>query len=187
MRKYPWWTPKAVEEEENNSWLFKGKITFTWGEKANIVKGVSHSEDQDELWLCPTEVKLDVSGPIRSVKCAIVFNVLCKGSQCIVELCPAWPIWSRDLSPSTQGILPSPLSGHWEFSLLADPKKDESGQCREHSQAAQSGTTSYRTVYVHIFLYFSSINTVFWNIPQMVHLHSTDCCYFLGLINHIME
>ncbi len=58
------------------------------------------------LLVCPTEEKLNVSGPIRYVKCAVVFNLLCKGSQCIVELCPAWPIWSRNLSPSTQGTRP---------------------------------------------------------------------------------
>ncbi len=51
--------------------------------------------------MCPTEEKSDVSGPIQSIKCAVVFNVLCKGSQCVEELCPAWPIWNRDLTPST--------------------------------------------------------------------------------------
>jgi hypothetical protein len=109
--------------------------------------------------------------------CGVVFNLLCKGSQCIVELCPAWPIWSRDLSPSTQGTCPPPsLPGHWGFSLLVVLKKDGSGQCSGHSQAAQSETGSYRTAYVHIVLYFSSINTVFWNIPQLVYLNSTDFC-----------
>jgi hypothetical protein len=55
-----------------------------------------------------TGEKLDVNSPIRSVKCAVVFNMLCKRSQCIVELYPAWPIGSRDMSPSTQGTpLPS--------------------------------------------------------------------------------
>ncbi len=34
--------------------------------------------------------------------------------------------------------------------------------------------------YVHIVLYFSSSNTVFWNIPQMVYLHSTDCFALWG-------
>ncbi len=45
------------------------------------------------------------------------------------------------------------------------------------------------TVYVHIVLYFPSSNTVFGTPPppQMVYLHSTDCCYLLGLINHTME
>ncbi len=58
--------------------------------------------------MCPTEGKSDVSGPIRYIKCAVVFNVLCKGSQCVEELCPAWPIWSRDLTPSTYCRAPAP-------------------------------------------------------------------------------
>jgi hypothetical protein len=31
--------------------------------------------------MCLTEEKSDVSGPIRSVKCVVVFNVLCRGRQ----------------------------------------------------------------------------------------------------------
>jgi hypothetical protein len=52
----------------------------------------------------------------RKVKCkwfqptlekgAVVLNVLYKRDQCGVELYPAWPIWSRNLTPSTQGTFP---------------------------------------------------------------------------------
>ncbi len=90
---------------------------------------------ETEKYMCSTEEKLDVSRPIRSVKCAVVFNVLYKRSQCVSVL------WSyalpgpygagEDLSPSTQGT--PPLPGHWEFSLLAASKKDESGWCGGHS------------------------------------------------------
>jgi hypothetical protein len=72
----------------------------------------TRSEDKGRIGMdplkgvCPTEEKSDVSGLIRSIKCAVVFNVLCKGSQCIVELCPSWPIWSRDLSPPHPGTRP---------------------------------------------------------------------------------
>ncbi len=58
-----------------------------------------------------------------------------------------------------------------------------------HARATHSGTCSDRTVYVNIILYFSSSNIVSWNTPPPIGLypHSTDCCYFLGLINHTME
>ncbi len=62
--------------------------------------------------VCPTEEKSDVSRPIPSIKCAVVFNVLYKRCQCVVELCPVWPIWSRDLSPSAQGTPPFLATGN---------------------------------------------------------------------------
>jgi hypothetical protein len=77
------------------------------------------------MLLCPKEEKSNVSIPIRSIKLVVVFNVLCKRSQCVVELCPAGPIWSRDLTPSTQDTPPPPpVPGHWELSLLAAFKND---------------------------------------------------------------
>jgi hypothetical protein len=39
--------------------------------------------------------KLGVSGPDLTIKCTVVFNVLCIRSQCTVELCPAWPMWNH--------------------------------------------------------------------------------------------
>jgi hypothetical protein len=105
--------------------------------------------------VCPPGEKSDVSGPIRSVKCAVVFNVLCKRSQCVAELCPDWPIWRRDLTPSTHGTCPLPHAWHWQLSLPTALNKDGPGQCSGQSRAAQSGICSHRTVYVHIVLYFS--------------------------------
>jgi hypothetical protein len=35
-----------------------------------------------------------------------------------------------------------------------------------HLQTAQSRTCSYKTLYVHVVLYISSSNTLFWNTPK---------------------
>ncbi len=129
--------------------------------------------------VCPTEEKSNVCGNIQSITCADVFNVLCKGSQCIVELCPAWPKWSRDLPPSTQGTHPPPLSA-WPLGIQSACSSKEGWiwTVYGYSRAAQSGICDCRTVYVHIVLYFSSRNTAFWNIPQMIYLRSTDRFFF---------
>ncbi len=55
-----------------------------------------------------------------------MLNVLYKGDQCGVELYPAWPMSSRNLTPSTQGISPPLLSaGHWRPSLLVALNKED--------------------------------------------------------------
>jgi hypothetical protein len=96
---------------------------------------------------------------------------------------PAWPMWNyveQELVPLHSGHLPpSPQSGHWGFSLLAVSKKDKPDS--EHLRTAQAGTCSYGSVYIDIVLHFPFSNTVSWNTPKMVYLHSIDCCcYFLG-------
>ncbi len=55
------------------------------------------------------KVECKRSQPIYE-KCAVVFNVLCKRNQCVVGLFPTWPMWSRNLTPSTQGTRPPSLS-----------------------------------------------------------------------------
>jgi hypothetical protein len=37
-----------------------------------------------------------------------MLNVLCKRDWCVVEMYPVWPIWSRDLAPSTLSTYPPP-------------------------------------------------------------------------------
>jgi hypothetical protein len=37
-----------------------------------------------------------------------MLNVLCKRDQFVVEMYPAWPIWSWDLAPSTLSSYPPP-------------------------------------------------------------------------------
>jgi hypothetical protein len=111
--------------------------------------------------------KSDVSGSMRSVKCAVVFNVLCKRSQCTVELCPAWAIWSRDLTSSTKGTRPLPyLPGHWKFSLLAALNKDGSGQCggQPNPESAATGQCMYI-----LFLIYHLVTLSFGTFPQMVY------------------
>ncbi len=120
--------------------------------------------------------------PSDPLKCTIVFNVLCKKNQCVVETC--WPMWDRSLTPSLlsalgragclshlqgadcsspfspKGVLPPPLiSLALGFSLLETLKKDGPGQRSGHSQAAQPSTCGPWKVYVNIVLYFSSSNT----------------------------
>ncbi len=40
----------------------------------------------------------DISGSIRSIKCTVMLNVLCKRDWCVVEMDPVWLKRSRDLS-----------------------------------------------------------------------------------------
>jgi hypothetical protein len=49
-----------------------------------------------------------VSGPFRSVQMYSCAQCTCKRNQCVAEMYPAWPIWSRDLAPSTLSIYPPP-------------------------------------------------------------------------------
>ncbi len=51
-------------------------------------------------------------------KCAVVFNMLCKKNQCIVKTYPVWTMWSRNLTPSTQGSGPPSLISIGEGCLL---------------------------------------------------------------------
>jgi hypothetical protein len=37
-----------------------------------------------------------------------MLNVLCKRDWCVVGMYPVWPIWSRDLAPSTLSTYPPP-------------------------------------------------------------------------------
>jgi hypothetical protein len=39
-----------------------------------------------------------------------MLNVLCKRDWCVVEMYPVWPIWSRELAPSTLSTYPLPLA-----------------------------------------------------------------------------
>ncbi len=56
----------------------------------------------------PDHVRPSISGPIRSIKCTVGLNVLCKRDWCVVEMYPVWPKWSRDLAPSTLSTYPPP-------------------------------------------------------------------------------
>ncbi len=89
--------------------------------------------------------------------------MLCKGNQCVAEMYPAWPIWSRDLAPFTLSTYPPSLYGYWGLSLLVALNKDGPGQCSGYVQEAQPKTCGPRKVYVNIVLYFPSNETVFWN------------------------
>jgi hypothetical protein len=39
-----------------------------------------------------------------------MLSVLCKRDWCVVEIYPVWPIWSKDLAPSTLRTCHLPLS-----------------------------------------------------------------------------
>jgi hypothetical protein len=78
-----------------------------------------------------------VSGPIRSIK---MYSCIQCAMQ-VAEMYPAWPIWSRDLTPSTQSTSPlSYLPGYWGLSLLVALNKDGPRQCSGHLQAAEPRT-----------------------------------------------
>ncbi len=138
--------------------------------------------------VCPTEEKSDVSRPIRSIKCAVVFNVLYKRCQCVVELCPAWPIWSRDLSPSAQGTRPPPLPGHWEFSLLAASKRiNLDGVVDIHEQPNTESAATGQCMCILFFISHLVIQSFGTSPKWFVRITLILVIFFLGLINHIME
>jgi hypothetical protein len=145
------------------------------------------------MTLCPTGKKSGVSGPDQSVKCVVVLNVSCKRSWCTVELCPAWPMWNHvEQRPVTLHPVhsppPPPSLATGDSGYLQLPRgMDQDRAHLVNLRAAKSGICGYRTVYVHIVLYFSSINTVYWNTSRKVYPCSIDWCYYIGLINHTME
>jgi hypothetical protein len=59
--------------------------------------------------VCQTKKSLVSVVPSDPLKCAVVFNVLCKRKLCVVETYPVRPMWSRNLNPSTQGTRPPHL------------------------------------------------------------------------------
>jgi hypothetical protein len=59
-----------------------------------------------ELQVFSTEKSRVKAVPFNLLKCTVVLNVLCKRNQCVAEVYPAWPIWSRDLTLSTQSTSP---------------------------------------------------------------------------------
>jgi hypothetical protein len=82
-----------------------------------------------------------VRGPIHLLKCTVMLDVPCKRDQCVVELYLAWPIWSRDLAPSTLSTCTPPfLPVYWGLSLLVALNKNRPGQWSGHLQAAQPRT-----------------------------------------------
>ncbi len=138
--------------------------------------------------LCPTRKNLGVSSPDRSIKFAVVFNVPYKRSWCTVELCPAWPTWNYVEQR------PVPLHpGHPPFSqatgdsvYLKLPRRMNLDSV--HSRAAQSGTCSSEQCMWILFFVSHPLILSFRTPPlPMVYPHSTDCCYFLGLIDRTME
>jgi hypothetical protein len=113
--------------------------------------------------------------PIRYMCSCVQCAIQRKSVQCGAMPCMAHVEQGPVMPPHQKHPL---FPGHWGFSLLAALKKDGSGQYSGQSRTAQSRTCGYWTVYVHIVLYLSFSNTVLWNIPQMVYLHSTDVIVF---------
>jgi hypothetical protein len=118
------------------------------------------------------------SQPIHG-KCAVVFNVQCKRNQCVIEIHPVWPMWSRDLTPPPRAPALIPyLPGN--RSLLVTLNKDGSGQCSGHPRTAHSTFCGPWRVYVNIVLYFSPSDTVFGTHPRMVICIALIIVIFFG-------
>jgi hypothetical protein len=142
----------------------------------NLTNGLVREEEYVETYLCPTEEKSDISGPIRSIKmsscvqCAMQRKSLCwRAMTCLAHMEQG----PGPLHPGHPPPLPY-LPGHWNLSLLVAFNKDGSGQCSGQPQTAQFGICVHRRVYVHIVLYFPSSNSVFWNVPPN---GLSDCWY----------
>ncbi len=106
-----------------------------------------------QMLLCQTKEEFDVSGPIRSIGMCSYVQCVMQESQCVVEIHPVWPLWSRDLTLPPRAPAPLPyLPGHWRTSLLRTLNKDGSEQWSGHLQAAQPRTCGHWRVYVNIVL-----------------------------------
>jgi hypothetical protein len=135
----------------------------------------------------PDGERSGVSGPIQSIKMTVVFNVLCKRNQCVVEMYPAWPIWSRDLTPSSQGTRPSLICLATGVLVLVAINKDGPGQCSGHLQAAQPRSCGPWRVYIKLFFVSHPVKLSFRTLSQMVICIVLIIVIFLGWINYIME
>ncbi len=120
--------------------------------------------------MCPTEEKSSVSDPNLSMKnVQLCSNVLCKRNQCVVGLFPTWPMWSRNLTFSTQGTRPPPyLPGHWRLSLLVAFNKDGSGQCSGQPRIAQSRSADFGECTYILFCISHPVILSFGTFPEMV-------------------
>jgi hypothetical protein len=118
--------------------------------------------------------------PSDPLKCAVVFNVqyYARESMSCKDI-PYLAHVEQGPDPLHPGQLPplSNLPGHWRISLLVTLNKDRPEQWRGHLRTAQPRICGHWRVYLNIVLYFSSSNTVFWNVPPNGCLHSTDCSY----------
>jgi hypothetical protein len=121
-----------------------------------------------------------VSGPIRSIKMYSYAQCTMQERsvyQCVVEMYPVWPIWSRDLAPSTLSTCPSPyLPGYWGLSLLVALNKDGPGQWSGHLQAAQPRTCGPGKCMLILF-FISVQKCCLLECLSNDYLPSTDCCY----------
>jgi hypothetical protein len=79
-------------------------LNFDWA--FEVLKRLSH---QFELAKSGMVSVTDRERPnVDPLKCPVMLNVLCKRAWCVVEMYPVWPIWSRDLAPSTLSTYPPP-------------------------------------------------------------------------------
>jgi hypothetical protein len=120
-----------------NRWLMTYKV-FKRGE-LSIKKGKKLQQNSQaysnwQAWslLCLTEEKLDVSGPIRSIKmCSCVQCAMQEKSVCCRAI-PCLAHMEQEPDPLHPGHPPPPLSA-WPLvlSLLVALNKDGPGQCSE--------------------------------------------------------
>jgi hypothetical protein len=120
------------------------------------------------------------AGHDSSIKWAVVLNVLCKKK---LLYCGSLPILAHVESCEGETCPPPPRAliplqpGHYRFSLLAAFKWDGPGWCT--SRGFTCSLIRDPQLWDSV-LYFSSNNTVSWNILQMVYPRSIDWYYLLG-------
>jgi hypothetical protein len=117
-----------------------------------------------------------------TVKCTVMLNVLCKRDCCVVEMYLVWPIWSRNLGPSTLSTYPPPPglgsgdSVYWQPSR----RKDLDSEVEIRSQP----NTNPVLVDNVCNIIFISFRKLFLKCLSNDWLSSTDCRYIFRLINH---
>jgi hypothetical protein len=110
-------------------------------------------------------------------------NVLCKRDWCVVEMYPVWPIWSRDLAPTTLITYPPSLSAwdngdsvYWQPSRRMD--LDSGMEIRSQPNTDPVIVDNVRDIICILS------RKLFLECLSNGRLLSTDCCYIFRLINH---
>jgi hypothetical protein len=136
------------------------------------------TEKHGQTYMCPTEEKSDVSGPIRSIK-------MCNCVQCVMQRKPVcWramtclaqmeqgpvPLHPGHLPPPFVWSLGTQSASSFHTRMDLDSVADNRGQ-----PIPESATTGQC---MHILFFISHLVILsFGTFPQMVYLYSTDRCY----------
>ncbi len=108
-----------------------------------------------------------------------MLNVLCKSDWFLVEMYPVWPIWSRDLAPSTLSTYPLPyLPGVMGTQFTGSLQ--EGWTWTVEWRFAASPTQILWLWIMYVILSFFHLESCFWSFYQMVVCLVLIAVIFLG-------